>query len=440
MRHAYILEITPDAKRFGNWVRVATLIIIGGGIAGCSLEDRNTDISGSHAEAARYAMELRLHAVGSPVTSAQTGNAIYIVTLPDSSSPSLTEQDIRALADRNLGHVSGSEIRFVYSHALKGFSASLSDTAVNILSANGFGVYPDEWVREAADVQPDPPSWALDRIDQRPRELNSRFVYPNTGSGVHIYVFDSGVRFSHREFDGPKGTRAKNYWDRFGTDGSDPRGHGTHVAGIIAGKTYGVAKDALIHSVRVADKTGWLNWESLIEGLDRVIEKHESPAIINLSVEARAAVRKAPVDEAVRRAVNSGIVVVVAAGNRSTDACLTSPAGEESAVTVAATDRNDDLYFDSNFGRCVDIVAPGVDIPSAWNTGDDITERESGTSMAAPYVSGVIALYLKAMFDRGKLPRPAAVVQWLQENATTVTNLPHDTPKILIYIPDSIRV
>lgn len=372
------------------------------------------------------AMTAGVRAAGQPVfdtTSPTQQNKRYIVTIVQPGAMSASQ--IEALAVNIVERQNKGEVIHVYSRALRGFAAVLTEEEAERLRTSGrFSVVEDQWAR-AFDFQPNPPSWGLDRVDQRMLALDARYNFDDSGDGVHVYVIDTGIRQSHGDFDG---SRAVPFLDLFGGDSGDTQGHGTHVAGTIGGKTFGVAKRAHLHAVRTLDDFGYAPWSDIIQAIDSVIIKHRKPAIINLSLGGPTFEQ---VDTAVQKAVRAGITVVVAAGNSGADACNTSPAREPLAITVGATAETDRLASFSNHGRCVDILAPGEAIISSSHADDQQSTSMDGTSMAAPHVAGAAALFLQ----RNSTATPAQVVDRLLSRATqgVVQGLSGGTPNLLLF-------
>lgn len=227
--------------------------------------------------------------------------------------------------------------------------------------------------------------------------------------GATAYVIDTGVRVSHKDFGG----RASSGFDAIDNDDNadDGNGHGTHVAGTIAGEAHGVAKKAKIVAVRVLDDQGSGTTEQVVAGIDWVTENHQGPSVANMSL--GGGVDEA-LDAAVKKSIDSGVTYAVAAGNESADASQSSPARVPEAITVASSTKDDEQSDFSNYGSVVDIYAPGSDITSDWNTGDDATNTISGTSMATPHVVGAAAVYLAGHKDAA----PADVAKALTDGAT----------------------
>jgi hypothetical protein len=346
----------------------------------------------------------------------------YIVVFKQSVPPAR----VHALATQ-LAHAHGGTLGFTYQSALRGFSVRMREAQAVALSRNPQVEYVEEdALVEGADVQSNP-TWALDRLDQRDLPLNAAYNYATAGAGANAYVIDSGIRMTHQEFGGRALLAYDNVGD--GRNGVDCHGHGTHVAGIIGGHTYGVAKGVKLHSVRVLNCSNQAPVANIIAGLDWVAANSVKPAVANLSFITSAA--NNTIDLAVRNLVASGVTTVVAAGNNNIDAGTRSPARVTEAITVAASDPNDNRASFSNFGSVVDVFAPGVDIISASSVDDASTNIRSGTSSAAPFVVGLAARYLAARPG----DQPDAVSQALTNSATPdkVINPGAGSPNLLAY-------
>ncbi|GAX29196.1 hypothetical protein FisN_28Lh025 [Fistulifera solaris] len=253
-------------------------------------------------------------------------------------------------------------------------------------------VVPDFYVTIDA-VQRNPPNWGLDRIDQNSLPLNQTYIFNYNGTGVRVYIVDTGIRASHTNFEG----RVTCGFSYFGSTCGDTQGHGTHVAGIVGGLTVGVAKKVQLMDVKVFGNDRLTSFSAIRAGFDYIIaEKRANPTIpmvINLSLGTVGV--KPEYEVAINEAVAANIVVVVAAGNNASDSCQNSPSYVKNAITVGATDELDLRANFSNYGACVDLYAPGVSIVSTYIYGDTSGARLSGTSMAAPHVAGVAALFLE---------------------------------------------
>ncbi|MCX4584831.1 S8 family peptidase [Streptomyces sp. NBC_01481] len=324
----------------------------------------------------------------------------------------------------------GGKLQRNYSSAINGFSASgLSETEAKRLAADPAVAKVVQNKKFSINAtQDNPPSWGLDRIDQADTAGDKKYTYPDSaGEGVTAYVIDTGVRISHKDFGG----RAAHGFDAVDNDDSadDGNGHGTHVAGTIAGTAHGVAKKAKVVAVRVLDDNGSGTTEQVVAGIDWVTKNHQGPSVANMSL--GGGVDEA-LDEAVRKAIASGVTFAVAAGNESSDASQGSPARVKEAITVASSTKEDAQSEFSNFGEIVDIYAPGSDITSAWNDSDEGTKTISGTSMATPHVVGAAAVYLGAHQDA----TPEQVAKALTDGATAdkITNPSAGTPNKLLKV------
>jgi Tol biopolymer transport system component len=350
----------------------------------------------------------------------------YIVVFNDSVPAARVEAFAAQLAREH-----GGTLGFTYRNALRGFSVEMNEAQAEALSRSPHVAYVEEdALVEGASTQTAAP-WGLDRIDQRSLPLDTTYTYQNPGTGANVYVIDGGIRLTHQEFGGRALFAYDNVGD--GRNGVDCNGHGTHVAGIVGGKTYGVAKDAKLWSVRVLNCLNQGTTARIIAGVDWVAANRVQPAVANLSFITVAA--SDTIDLSVRNLVAVGVTTVVAAGNNTGDASLRSPARVTEAITVAATDQNDNQAPFSNFGSVVDVYAPGVDIISATSVDDISTSLRSGTSSAAPFVAGSAARYLSANPNEST----AAVSGAITSNATAgkVVNAGLGTPNLVLFKPNS---
>ncbi|MFF2546132.1 S8 family serine peptidase [Kitasatospora sp. NPDC058063] len=348
----------------------------------------------------------------------------YIVTLKHGRDPG---ELLRAL---------GITPRFTYTDVLNGFTATLdplllravrTNPAVAAVEENATIHVPaptDDLDRPGPATRAPAATWGLDRIDQRKLPLDGRFTTRGHGAGATAYILDTGIDYTHPEFEG----RAVPGFDAVGDgrNGLDCQGHGTHVAGTVAGRTYGVAPQADLVSVRIVDCTGNGDTAQMIAGLDWVAHHAQRPAVLNASVGEE---RSQALNNATTALSDLDILPVVAAGNDAVDACTVSPASADWVVTVAATNRQDQESGFSNWGPCVTLHAPGQDIQSAKLGGGSTTQ--SGTSMAAPHVTGAAALYVAEHPDAYS----TETADFLVRSATgdVLTDVHEDTPNLLLF-------
>ena len=356
-----------------------------------------------------------------PLHYAASGRGIegsYIVVLNEGADP------------RSVAAVAGVQPGHVYTAALNGFSATLNAGQLNALRHNPAVAYVEQDQVTELNITQSGATWGIDRIDQRNRPLSGTYTYNTTASGVYAYIIDTGVRATHSEFRNTDGTtRAQNVYNATGDgNASDCNGHGTHVAGTVGGKTYGVAKAVRIRAVKVFTCSGGSANSTIIAGIDYVTANHVKPAVANLSLGGGAS---QATDDAVNRLSNAGVFVAVAAGNENVDACTRSPARASTVTTVASSTSTDAKSSFSNWGTCVELYAPGSSITSAWYQTDTQTNTISGTSMASPHVAGVGALYKAVNGDQSY----STVRTWIINNATTgvITGNPTGTPNRLLY-------
>ncbi|MFI5642169.1 S8 family peptidase [Streptomyces goshikiensis] len=320
----------------------------------------------------------------------------------------------------------GGTVRTVFSTALRGYAAEMTAAQAQRVATDPMVSYvQQDGLHTVSATQTDPP-WGLDRIDQRDLPLDRKYTSAQKAGNVTVYLVDSGLRTTHAQFQGRATIGVDEVGD--GRNGADCTGHGTHVAGTVGGKDFGVAKDVKLVAVRVTDCRDRAATSAIIAAADWITAHAVKPAVVNMSINGGG---NAAEDDAIKRSIASGVTWVVSSGNGNTNACDNSPARIGSALVVNNSTSDDTRRSDSNFGPCTDLFAPGTAITSAGNQNDTATLRLSGTSMAAPHVTGAAALFL-AQHPKAT---PAEVHSALTGAATTgkIRGTGKDTPNRLLY-------
>ncbi|MGW5671724.1 S8 family serine peptidase, partial [Micromonospora sp. NPDC003776] len=378
---------------------------------------------------------LAMLAAASPASAAEPSGVIrnaggatavadsYLVVLKDAS---VAPSEVAATAGRLTGRHGGTVAR-TWSAALRGFEVRVDASAAARIATDPVVAYVEQnHTITIAGTQTNPPSWGLDRVDQRNLPLDSSYTYPNTAGNVHAYIIDTGIRTTHSDFGG-RATWGTNTVD---TNNTDCNGHGTHVAGTVGGSSYGLAKGVQLVAVKVLNCSGSGTTAGVVSGVNWVTQNAIKPAVANMSLGGGA---DSTLDTAVRNSISSGVTYALAAGNDSgANACNTSPARVTEAITVGSTTSTDARSSFSNIGTCLDIFAPGSSITSAWNSSDTATNTISGTSMATPHVVGAAALVASA----NPSWTPQQVRDYLVNNATSdvVSNPGTGSPNKLLYV------
>ncbi|TMR07337.1 S8 family peptidase [Actinomadura soli] len=373
------------------------------------------------------------NAAGGHVINADAPGTVdgqYIVALKGATSLAPGADAPVAAEANDLARRYGGSVQGVFSAVLRGFAADMSAAQARRLAADPAVRYVQKsvMVRTAGGgTQPNPPSWGTDRVDGKQDRV---YTYPGAGTGVSVYVLDTGVRISHRTFEG-RAVDGYDFVDR-DTTAQDCHGHGTHVAGTVGGKEYGVAKDAKIVAVRVLDCDGYSPDRLAIQGLEWVAKNAQKPAVGNMSIASDPpAPEPEAFREATRGAIRAGIQFAIAAGNDSRNGC-DAPGDVPEAVTLGSTDEGDWVSFFSNYGRCLDLFAPGGDIVSADNGSDTGSTVLGGTSMATPHAAGALAIYLEKHPNATPLEARNAVVNAAQRGV--ISNPGTGSPNLLLNV------
>jgi len=294
-----------------------------------------------------------------------------------------------------------------FSTAVNGFSAKLNAAQLAALQKNPdvVAISQDALYQAIDATQTNPPSWGIDRVDQRNLPLSNSFTYTRTGSGVHAYIIDSGVDPSHPNFGG----RASFDFNGIDSNNTDCNGHGTHVAGTIGSASYGVAKSVRLHGVKWLNCSGGGTASAAIAAVDWVTRNAIKPAVANTSWNYPA---NTTLETSLRNMIRSGVFLATSAGNTGANSCHLLPRKIETALVTAASTRTDARASYSSTGSCVDVYAPGSAIVSTLP--GNTTGSYNGTSMATPHVAGVAALYLQT----SPSATPATVKSYIETNAT----------------------
>ena len=292
----------------------------------------------------------------------------------------------------------------------------------------------------------EPVEWNLDRIDQHLAKLDGKYNPEGTGENVDICVVDTGIRYTHSEFEGRAkylGYDAIDEQTGSSRRGLDCHGHGSHAAATAAGKRFGVAKKATLLSARALDCSGTGAVSGIVLSMEYTVKRQKRegggrPLVFSMSLGVK---KSTSLNTAIHSAVDAGYTVVGAAGNQGSDSCDYSPASARDSISVGAMDRMDRATAFSNSGRCTDIFAPGSGILSATSTCDTCTRTLSGTSMACPHVSGFAAILLGM--------RPSMTPREVKEEMATLSTkdaihfnsisarLASRTPNHLLFVPEA---
>ncbi|OCK77614.1 subtilisin-like protein, partial [Lepidopterella palustris CBS 459.81] len=336
-------------------------------------------------------------------SSHQTGGEEYVVIFNNAHPTVPQVAEVLSRIELSPSH---SDVKYTFNNtAFRGFVANMKSHCIDKLVEMEDVSHVEKSVAIAALTENRSGApWGLQRVsssqevtgDKDALDFTYSFDDDKLGQGVDIYIVDTGVRLTHAAFGG----RAKLLWS-FEADTSDGEGHGTHVAGTAAGAPFGVASGANIWAVKVLGATGSGSTSDTISGMDKVIAQHNAqksqPGFIGsiMSMSWGITGISPAIDTAIQSAIGAGIHVSVAAGNSGADACNFSPAdnggGKNGTVTVGSIGITDGISSFSNTGKCVDIYAPGENVISSWNTADNVINTLSGTSMATPHVTGVMA-------------------------------------------------
>ncbi|KAI6797366.1 hypothetical protein KC361_g3912 [Hortaea werneckii] len=387
-----------------------------------------------------------------PVEPHESGGAEHVVII-DKSNP--TPPRVADVLERLALHEGHADVHHIFNNsAFVGFAASMKSHCLDLLAnmtdvrrveasinvqhaslpPSSNPLAPRRQTSSAYATRPDAP-WGLQRISTsanvhgNAKAMDYTYSYPADtdadalGRGADIYILDTGVYTAHNIF----ADRAEMVWSYDGNSMQDVDGHGTHVAGTAAGSILGVASNANLFGVKALDADGGGYSSNVVAGIDYIVNSHERRkreqgdqfvgSVMSVSLAASGTV--AAISDAVEAAVEAGVHVVVAAGNTAADACGTSPSDSGGrggpAITVGSVGMEGRQSSFSNYGDCVDVYAPGEEIISSWIGGRNMIESLSGTSMATPHVTGIVAC---AMGGNATLARdPGLMKEWVRMQA-----------------------
>lgn len=365
----------------------------------------------------------------------------YLVVLRESASGSVAGSVL------DQAHALGAQVTHTYEHVLDGFAARLSDAAVaelrrnpNVRYLEQDTLFREDRVLVAADQTPPDGAWGLDRIDQRMLPLDNSYSYTSTGQGVNAYVIDAGIRETHQDFQGRAEGAVDLVGDGMGT--ADCSGHGTPVAGMVGGASYGVAKQVRIKAVRIFSCAGSSPLSRIVDAMDWIVGNGERPAVVNMSLSGP---QTASIDEALGRLVGAGYPTVVSAGNNFRDACDFSPRHPD-ALVIGGSEINaagqEIKRGQSNFGPCVDVFAPGAGLRGPSADGDTaVSALLNGTSYAAPHVVGIVARHLQNDPDLSAAQALALVVGTATPGQLDPASIGAGSPNLVAYAdPATLRL
>jgi len=327
------------------------------------------------------------------------GNVVpneFIITIDHAANSGVTMSTLETSISHIVSSTSGAVLHR-YNHAVQGFAIRTNSDGVEMLRAlNGVNIEANLVMTALCEDQSGA-TWGLVRVSEHDLKIDGHYFYgAESGAGVDAYIIDTGIYLENAEFEG----RAVWGFDSVDTPSpkTDGNGHGTHVAGTVLGKTYGLAKKATAIAVKVLGASGSGTTAGVIAGMDWVTDHHTNKkngktSTANMSLGGGYS---AASNEAANRMVHAGIALAVAAGNENQNACNVSPASAADVLTVGATDRTDKRSYFSNYGKCVKIFGPGSDITSSWIGSKTATKTISGTSMASPHACGVMTRYRAA--------------------------------------------